>query len=81
MDETIGRLLKLARDSIRGARILLRAGLSGQAASRAYYAMFYIAQALLFSHGHSFSKHSAVISRFGQEFAKPSCLVRFIIAI
>ncbi|MDZ7363218.1 MAG: HEPN domain-containing protein [candidate division KSB1 bacterium] len=39
-------------------------------ASGAYYAMFYVAQALLWSRGVSFSKHSAVIARFGQEFAK-----------
>lgn len=38
--------------------------------SRAYYAMFYIAEALLDHEGLSFSSHAAVISAFGQTFAK-----------
>ena len=38
--------------------------------SRAYYAMFYAAEALLLSEGLSFSKHSAVIAAFGQHCAK-----------
>jgi uncharacterized protein (UPF0332 family) len=32
--------------------------------------MFYVAEALLLSKGLTFSKHSAVISAFGKEFAK-----------
>jgi uncharacterized protein (UPF0332 family) len=70
MDKIVKRLLRLAQESIRGARVLLKENFPGQAASRAYYAMFYTAQALLLSHGFSFSKHQAVISRFGQEFSK-----------
>ena len=33
--------------------------------------MFYVAQAFLAGEGLAFSKHSAVISAFGREFAKP----------
>jgi len=33
--------------------------------------MFYVAEALLLSKGMTFSSHSAVISAFGKEFAKP----------
>ncbi len=40
------------------------------AASRAYYAMFCLAEALLLSRGLTFSKHSAVIAAFGQHFVK-----------
>lgn len=40
------------------------------AASRAYFTMFYIAEALLAAIGQSYSKHSAVISAFGREYAK-----------
>lgn len=41
------------------------------AVSRAYYAMFYTAQAFLLDRERRFSKHSAVIAAaFGQEFAK-----------
>ncbi|MFW5692706.1 MAG: HEPN domain-containing protein [Thermoguttaceae bacterium] len=38
--------------------------------SRAYYAMFYVAEALLCERSLSFSKHSGVHSAFGQHFAK-----------
>lgn len=44
------------------------------AASRAYYAMFYLAQAVLLSDGMAFSKHSAAIGAFGEHFVKPGHL-------
>lgn len=74
MDKNIARLLRLAQESIRGARVLLKENLPGQSASLAYYAMFYVAQALLWSRGLTFAKHSGVIARFGQEFAKTKLL-------
>jgi uncharacterized protein (UPF0332 family) len=40
------------------------------AVSRSYYAMFYAATALLAAEGLAFSKHSGVISGYGQHFAK-----------
>jgi uncharacterized protein (UPF0332 family) len=40
------------------------------AAARAYYVMFYAAQALLLGEGVEFKKHSAVIAAFGERFAK-----------
>ncbi len=42
--------------------------------SRAYYAMFYAATALLASQGISRSKHSGVHSAFGQYFVKPGLI-------
>lgn len=63
-------LLEEARDSIEAAKLLLQSMYPGYAAARAYYAMFYIAQAFLEGEGLSFSKHSAVIAAFGQHFAK-----------
>jgi uncharacterized protein (UPF0332 family) len=39
--------------------------------SRAYDAMFYVAEAFLLAQGRSFSSHSAVIAAFGQYIAKP----------
>jgi uncharacterized protein (UPF0332 family) len=63
-------LLEEARDSISAATLLLNGGYPGYAASRAYYAMFYIAEAFLEGLGMSFSKHSAVIAAFGQHFAQ-----------
>ena len=59
-----------ARDSIAAAKLLLEGEFPGYAASRSYFAMFYIAEALLEGEGLSFSKHSAVISAFGREFAR-----------
>ncbi len=53
-------LLKLAEESIGAAKLLLDNDYQGFAASRAYYAMFSAAEALLLSKGLSFSKHSAV---------------------
>ena len=64
-------LVEQAQASLDAARVLLEAGYHGFAASRAYYAMFYAAQALLLSLGLSFSKHSGVIAAFGQHLAKP----------
>jgi uncharacterized protein (UPF0332 family) len=54
------RLVEQARESLDAAKVLQEAGHHGFAASRAYYAMFYIAEALLLGKGLSFSKHAAV---------------------
>lgn len=66
----IDSIFQKAVQSITGAEVLLEKNLPGFSASRAYYAMFYIAEALLASRGLSFSKHSAVIAAFGQHFTK-----------
>ncbi len=63
-------LLEKARRSLQAAGNLKRDGFTDFAASRAYYAMFYIAEALLLEQGLSYSSHAAVISAFGKIFAK-----------
>ncbi len=63
-------LLQKAQESVDAARSLLRNGYYDFAASRAYYAMFYVAEALLLVLGQSYRRHSAVISAFGREYAK-----------
>ncbi len=63
-------LLDRATKSLQAARILLRECMPGFAASRAYYAMFYVAEAMLDTEGLAFSKHSAVIASFGQRFVR-----------
>ena len=68
----ISALLKRASDSLAAARNLLRDGFPDFAASRAYYAMFYTAEALLAHIGQSYNSHSAVIGAFGREYAKTS---------
>lgn len=55
-----------AQRSLEAAQTLVDQGFYDFAVSRAYYAMFYLAEALLDQEGLSFSKHSAVISAFGQ---------------
>lgn len=74
MNPEVGALLEKAKRSRNAARRLLKDGDVDFAASRAYYAMFYIAEALLLAHSLSFSSHSAVIANFGKEFAKPGIL-------
>ena len=69
MTEDQRELLEEATDSITAAKLLLEGGYPGYAASRAYYAMFYIAEAFLEGERMAFSKHSAVIAAFGQHFA------------
>ncbi len=66
----IEALIQKAKDSLGAARGLLRDGYPDFAASRGYYAMFYVAEALLAVLGQSYRSHSAVISAFGREFAK-----------
>ena len=63
-------LLKKAEKSLRAARLLHEKNFFNFAVSRAYYAMFYCAEALLYSIGLTFSKHSGVIAGFGREFIK-----------
>lgn len=63
-------LLAKARRSLDAARRLAEDGDLDFAVSRAYYAMFYAAQAFLLGRGLRFSRHSAVIAAFGQEFAR-----------
>jgi uncharacterized protein (UPF0332 family) len=63
-------LLLKARESLDAAKVLKNGGYAGFAASRAYYAMFYVVEALLIGKDLAFSKHSAVHAAFGQHFCK-----------
>jgi uncharacterized protein (UPF0332 family) len=65
-------LLRKSQDSIEASKILKNSGYCDFAVSRAYYAMFYVAEAFLLEDSLSFSKHLAVISAFGERFAKLS---------
>lgn len=60
--------------SLAAAEHLFTHGFPEFAVGRAYYAMFYSAEALLLSRDLSFSKHSAVIAAFGQHFVKTGIL-------
>ncbi|MFM6308639.1 MAG: HEPN domain-containing protein [Dolichospermum sp.] len=63
-------LLDKAQNSHKASILLLENDLCDLAVGRAYYTMFYIAQAFLLSKNLSFSSHKAVISAFGREFCK-----------
>ena len=63
-------LVDKATESVRAAKLLGGADLHDFAVSRAYYAMFYLAEALLLNEGMAFSKHSAVIAALGRHFVK-----------
>ncbi len=68
------RLLNKAERAIRAAEMLLRAEETDFAAGRAYYAMFYAAEALLFEGGLQFRKHSAVHSALGEHLVRGGVL-------
>ena len=63
-------LLQKAQASLKAARLLADQTLYDFAASRAYYTMFYVAEAFLLEEGLAFSKHSAVIAAFGRQLTK-----------
>ncbi|MCL6539782.1 MAG: HEPN domain-containing protein [Roseiflexus sp.] len=62
--------LERAEQSIQAARDLAGKGYYDFAASRAYYAAFYGATAILLNEGLDFSKHSEVIASIHQRFVK-----------
>jgi uncharacterized protein (UPF0332 family) len=66
VNNAVQRLLSKARSNIEAAKLLLDKGFTEVAITRAYYAMFYCAQALLLEKGITGSSHKRVISAFGQ---------------
>ena len=63
-------LLNKAQKSLDASQELMEKGFYDFAISRAYYAMFYVAEALLDQEGLSFSSHAAVIGAFGKHLAR-----------
>ena len=70
MTERTATLMDRARSTPGAAELLRENGYFDEAVSRAYYAMFYVASALLAAEGLEFRSHSAVIAEFGRVFAK-----------
>lgn len=68
--DEIAANIERAEQSIRAARHLVSGGYYDFAASRAYYAAFYAAAAVLLSEGLELSKHSAVIASIHQRLVK-----------
>jgi uncharacterized protein (UPF0332 family) len=74
MKDYTRKLLDKAVDTIESAEILLDHGKMDGAAGRAYYALFYVAEALLNEKGLHYGKHGDVIGAYGREFAKTKLL-------
>lgn len=74
MNDYTRQLLDKAIDTIEGAELLLEHEKTDIAAGRAYYALFYVAEALLNEKGLQFSKHGDVIGAYGREFSKTKLL-------
>jgi len=74
MKEHTKLLFEKADHAIRSARILRQSDEIEFAAGRLYYAMLYVAEALLYERDLAFRKHSAVHAAFGREFAKTGLL-------
>jgi uncharacterized protein (UPF0332 family) len=70
MKERSEKLFAKALDAIEVAEAVLDMGKPDFAAGRAYYAMFYIAEALLYEKGMEFHTHGQVIGAYGKVFAK-----------
>ncbi len=68
----IQEYIALANEDLSAAQDNLRLGHLRVAVSRAYYAMFYAATAVLGSRGQWRSKHQGLIAAFGQFLVKPS---------
>lgn len=70
MNERARKFLDKALDAIEVAEGILDMNRPEFAAGRAYYAMFYVAEALLSEKGLEFSSHGQVIGAYGLHFAK-----------
>jgi len=75
MKEYTRKLLDKALDTIEGAEGLTNMGKAEMAAGRAYYAMFYVAEALLYNEFDlKLNQHGQVIAAYGKNFAKTKAL-------
>ncbi len=70
MKDSSKQLLYKASRAIQAAITLLDNGLSEFSTGRAYYAMFYTAEALLNEKDLLFKKHGGVLSAFGEHYIK-----------
>ena len=74
MKESTSQLLANSRETLEAAELLAGRGYLRDAASRAYYGAFYVAEALLNEKDLAFKKHGALHGAFAQEFIKTGLL-------
>lgn len=70
LSEKIKRNIEKAKEELKETDLLFKGGMYSGSVCRAYYAVFHAACAVLITKNLEFSKHSAVISAFGQHFVK-----------
>lgn len=70
MKEEIKNLVEKARRSLAAAKELFNSGYFDFAASRAYYALFYVSEALLLTKEKTYGRHAAVSSAVYNCFVK-----------
>ena len=70
----IALYMENAQEMLEVARLMLDNDFYSSAINRAYYAIFYAANALLITKGLSSSKHTGVMSAFRQHFVKPGLI-------
>jgi len=68
------RLLAKASESIAAAKLLLQSHHAEFAVSRAYYAMFYLASAMLLAQNRRFKSHSGLHTAFAEHVTKAGLL-------
>ena len=75
MKDYSSKLLSKALDAIEGAEALLNIDKAEIAVGRAYYSMFYVAEALLYNEFDlKLNHHGQVIAAYGKNFAKTKVL-------
>ena len=75
MKDYSSKLLNKALDAIEAAEALLNIDKAEFAAGRAYYSMFYVAEALLYNEFDlKLNQHGQVIAAYGKNFAKTKAL-------
>lgn len=72
--ETVRHWWKMAEETLQSARTEYEAGLLHGAINRAYYAVFYVATALLVERGLRFKKHAGVRAALHREVTKTGVL-------
>ena len=70
MTGEVEKLIEKGRRSLAAAEQLYKSGDYDFSASRAYYAMFYLAEAALLAKGLAFSKHAQVIAAFSEHLVR-----------
>ena len=70
MKDSTQQLLSNAEETLNAAQVLFKEDYLRDAVNRAYYAVFYIAEALLNEKDLHFKKHGTVHGSFAQHFVK-----------